>query len=151
MKHPVFSQIAPLLVAGTMLLSCQPSASKLDSAKENLEEASKDVVEANEAFNEALQDSIQQFRDESAKKIRGNEVKIAEFKTKIANEKEETRIKNEKILAELEKKNNDLMTKMDNYKDDRQAKWDSFKVEYNHDMYELSEAFKGLTVKSVKK
>ena len=80
--------------------------------------ATQKVVDANEAFNEALQDSIQEFRDASVKQIKHNEMKIKEFKSKIAKEKKEVRIENEKKLAELEQKNNELLSRMDNYKDD---------------------------------
>ena len=149
MKHPILSQITALLVAGTLLISCQSSTSKLESAKENMNAATQKVVDANEAFNEALQDSIQEFRDASVKQIKHNEMKIKEFKSKIAKEKKEVRIENEKKLAELEQKNNELLSRMDNYKDDRQAKWDIFKAEFNHDMNELGEAFQGLTIKNV--
>jgi len=150
MRHPILSQNAALLVAGLLFFSCQSSTSKLEKAKEKMNAATQNVVEANEAFNEALQDSIQQFRDASVKEIKHNEIKIKELKAQIVKEKEKLRVENEKKLAALEQKNNELLSRMDNYKDDRQAKWETFKIEYTHDMNELKEAFEGLTIKNVK-
>jgi len=150
MKKVFFTLAITVVVVGLMFSSCQSSSSKMERAKENMDAATQNVVESNDAFNEALQDSIQQFRDAAAKQTRRYELKIKEFKAKITKEKDKVRIENEKKLAELEQKNNELMTRMDNYKDDHQVKWDKFKVEYTHDMHELGEAFKGLTIKNVK-
>ncbi len=150
MKKPIFTLVISVIIMGLMFTGCKSSTSKVEDANEKVEEANENVIEANHNLNKALQDSIEIFRTASAEKIRLNEIQINEFKAHIANEKVETKIRNEKKLAELEQKNNDLISRMDNYNDERQEKWDSFKVEYNHDMNELGEAFKNLTDKNVK-
>jgi len=150
MKKTIFNLTIIVCISGVIMTACQSSTSKVEDAKDHVQIATENVIEANQALNQALKDSIQQFRTASEAKIRINEKKIAEFKAKIAKEKVETKMKNEKKLAELEQKNKDLISRLDNYKDVQQDKWAKFKTEYNHDMDELGKAFKDLTIKNVK-
>jgi len=137
-------------MAGIMLNSCKSSSKKIESARDNLQDAKENVVEANKELNLALNDSIQQFKKESHEKISSYEKTIAEFKIKIANAKKENKAQYEKKLAWLEQKNSDMKKKLEDYKDEGQDKWTSFKNEFNHDMDELGEALKDLTVKNLK-
>jgi len=139
-----------VFVAGTVFTSCQSSASKVDEAKDNLQVATENVIVANQELNQALKDSITQFRISAKEKIKSNEEKIAALKVRIAKENAKTKINNDKKLAALEQKNKDMVNRLDNYNDIQQEKWDAFKVEYNHDMDELGDAFKDLTIKNVK-
>ena len=43
-----------------------------------------------------------------------------------------------------------MKQKMADYKEEGKEKWETFKVEFNHDMEELGNAFKDLTVKNTK-
>ncbi|MFN0047523.1 MAG: hypothetical protein ACKVOU_00200 [Cytophagales bacterium] len=43
-----------------------------------------------------------------------------------------------------------MKKKMDDYKEDGKENWEKFKTEFNHDMDEIGNAFKDLTVKNVK-
>ena len=130
-------------MTGTMLTSCRSSVKKVEKAQEN-------VVEANQKLNQALKDSIQQFRTESENRISIYEKDIVEFRARIANEKKANKSKYEKKLAELDKKNIEMKKKLADYKYEEQAKWEIFKAEYNHDMDQLGQSFKDLTVKNVK-
>ena len=104
-------------MAGIMLNSCQ-SSKKIESARDNLQDARENVVEANNELSLALNDSIQQFKKESKEKISSYEKTIAEFKIKIANAKKENKAQYEKKLAWLEQKNSDMKKKLEDYKDE---------------------------------
>jgi len=143
MKKIIFTLALTAFMAGTMLTSCRSSSKKVEKAQEN-------VVKANQELNQALKDSIQQFRTESENRISIYEKNIVEFRTRIANEKQENKSKYEKKLAELDKKNIEMKKKLADYKYEEQAKWEIFKAEYNHDMDQLGQSFKDLTVKNVK-
>lgn len=43
-----------------------------------------------------------------------------------------------------------MKKKMDDYNMDGKENWEKFKTEFNHDMDELGQAFKDLTVNNVK-
>ncbi|MNY41738.1 hypothetical protein D3C86_1765750 [compost metagenome] len=51
-----------------------------------------------------------------------------------------------KKIEDLEAKNDDLRQRITDYKYNN-SDWSSFKQKFDHDMYELSKAFKGLTSK----
>ena len=130
-------------LAGTQLTGCRSSAKKVEVAQEKVDQANQDL-------NQAVKDSIQQFRTASELKINNYEKSIVEFKARIANERKENRSLNEKKLAELEKRNSELKSKLADYKYEEQAKWEIFKAQYNHDMDELGKSFDDLTVKKAK-
>jgi len=143
MKKIFFTLAIAALFAGTQLTGCRSSAKKVEVAQEN-------VDKANLELDQAVKDSIQQFRTTSEVKITKYEKGIAEFKTRIAKEKIENRAQYEKTLAKLEKRNNELKMKLANYKYEEQAKWEVFKADYNRDMDELGKSFDDLTIKKSK-
>lgn len=143
MKKIFFTLAIAALFIGTQLTSCRSSAKKVEVAQDK-------VDQANLELDQAIKDSIQQFRTVSEVKITRYEKGIAEFKTRIAKEKKENRAKYEKTLAELEKRNSELKMKLANYRYEEQAKWEIFKADYNREMDELGKAFDDLTVKRVK-
>lgn len=144
MKQTILTLAVIMFMGSSMLLnSCQSSAKKVENAKEN-------VATANEELLKARQDSIHQFKQESARKISDSEKRITEYKAKIANENKELKAKHEKKLYELEQKNNDLKTRLTTLKDDGSEDWKQFKTEFSHDMDALGTSLKDLTVKNVK-
>ena len=120
-------------------MSCQSSAEKVDQAKEN-------VVDAKQELNQAIKDSIVQFRKESAQQITAYEQSIADLKAKIATEKKDVKATYEKSLEELEQKNELLKTKLNDFKDEETDKWESFRDEFRKDMQDLGSAIKNFTV-----
>lgn len=150
MKKTIFTITITIFAIGILLTGCQSSAEKVENARDNVQDAKDNVVVAQQELNQALNDSILQFKKESMENINAYEKSIAEFKTKIATEKKETRAIYEKKISELEQKNNQMKTKLEEYKDNGQEAWVSFKAEFNHDMNELGEAFKDLTVDNKK-
>jgi outer membrane murein-binding lipoprotein Lpp len=143
MKKIFFTLAIAALFAGTQLTGCRSSAKKVEVAQEN-------VDKANLELDQAVKDSIQQFKTASEVKITRYEKGIAEFKLRIANEKKENRAKYENTLAKLEKRNGELKLKLADYKYEEQAKWEIFKADYNRDMDELGKSFDDLTIKKSK-
>jgi uncharacterized protein YccT (UPF0319 family) len=150
MKKSLFTLALALPMAGFMITGCQQSDSKVDKARDKLQDAGEQVVVANQELNRTLNDSIKLFKMESGELIISYENSIAELKTRLENEKEENKIILEKKLALLEKKSKDLKTRLEEYKEEDRDKWTSFKNEFNHDMEELGEAFKDLAADNVK-
>lgn len=133
--------IVTVLITGTMFMSCQSSSEKVDQAKEN-------VTEAEQELNQAIKDSIVQFRKESEQQISAYDKSIADLKAKIATEKEDARVTYEKTLAELEQKNELLKSNLKDFKDDEIDRWESFRDEFREDMNDLGSAIKNFTVKN---
>ncbi len=138
--------VSILLVAFALFSGCQSSEKKVDEAQEDVTEANKALDEANAEY---LAD-IEAYRREKADAIAANDSSIVALKAKIANEKKDVKADYEKKITELEQKNKDLKVKMDDYKDEGKENWESFKREFNHDMDELGNALKDLTVNNKK-
>jgi hypothetical protein len=143
MKKTIFTMAILIAIVLPLFTSCQTQSKKIENAQEN-------VLKANDELNQALKDSIQLYRSATQQKLIANEKLITDYKAKIAIEKKEIKAKHETELARLVKKNNDLKTKLDNYNEVDNTKWEAFKTEFNHDMDELGNALKDLTVKNVK-
>lgn len=137
-------------IAGLMITSCQPSTKKVENAKEDLNAAKEQVVEARQDYNQAVQDSLVQFRKDSEVRINENERLIADFKTNLSKKEKATQVKYEKTIADLELQNTHLKQKLADYNDEGDTKWQSFKREFNYDMDELGKSLKGLVVNDKK-
>lgn len=135
----------------TFLSGCYSREKKLENADDRLQEAKMEVLNAEEALEETISDSIsnyQQFKMDAEQNILAYEKSIAELKLKIAGTRIENRAEYEKKLAELEQKNTKLRHKLSDYKEDEQAKWASFRAEFVRDLDELGQALKDFTVKN---
>ncbi len=132
------------LLVGIISTGCMTPAQKVKTAQTNVTKANEDLDKANKEY---LEDVVV-YRKEIADKIADNDLKIAEFNTKIENEKEVAKEDYRKRIAELKQKNNDMKLRMDDYKVDGKEKWKMFKTEFSHDMEELGKAFKDLVVKN---
>jgi len=93
-------------------------------------------------------EDVVNYRKETANKIAENELRIAEFTSKIENEKEEAKVDYRKKITELKQKNNEMKLRMDDYEVDGKERWNMFKTEFSHDMDELGKAFKDLVIKN---
>ena len=142
MKKTILFLAVIMLIGGTMLTSCQSSSSKVENAEDKVQEAKDEVAEAQQELNQAIKDSIQQFKKESEEKIIAYEKDIAEFKVRIAKEKNENRARDERRLAELELQNREMKQRLADFNEERQDQWDSFRHNFNHDMEEHSKAFR---------
>ncbi len=141
-----FQGITPFLMAILISTSCNSPAAKVEKAEDNVMEANQQLDEANKEYMA----EVENYRKETSEKISSNDQRILELKANIANQKKEVRADYQKKIAALEQKNQELRKKMDDYKADSKDNWEAFKKEFNHDMEELGNAFKDLTVKNVK-
>jgi hypothetical protein len=124
-------------------IGCSSSAEKVENAQEQ-------VVEANNNLDTAIknyQADMNAYRIETANRIAANELAIAKFNVKIANEKTEAKADYLKKIAALEKRNAEMKVKLQDYKDDGDSKWKTFKVEFSKEMDDLGESIKDLTTK----
>lgn len=144
MKKSIVILVTTVFVAGN-LLSCQTSGEKVSEAKENVNEAKQEVVDAKNELKSAENDSIAEYLAFETR-IKDQEKYLSDFKSKIANEKKDVRDGYNKQIATLEKKNAEMKVNLANFKKDGKANWVSFKAEFNHDMNELNDAFKDLTI-----
>jgi len=139
MKKTILSIAIATLVTGAIFTGCQTQAEKRESAKENLQDAK---VEAQKV---ATAEEWELFKSESEVRIIENENRIAELKVKMKKPGKVLDTQYEKRIDELEQKNRELKTRIENY-EKSQSDWESFKREFNHDVDEIGQALKDLTV-----
>ena len=152
MKKSTLLLASILFLTLSITQACQSSAKKVENAEDNVLDAKKDLNESQNDLVIARNDSINDymlFKKEAEMKIIAQEKNIADFKARIAKEKKEVKADYQKKLTDLENKNTDLKKNLADLKDDGQNKWISFKKEFNHDMDELGQALKDLTVENV--
>jgi len=119
------------------------------TARENLQEAQIEVVDAKWDVKEARMDTIseyQNFRNECEVRIKENKKSIADLRLKASDVEEKDRTVYQENVNKLEQKNFDLNRELADYKDEGLVKWVSFKREFNHDMDELGKALKDFAV-----
>lgn len=155
MKKSIFIIAITAFMTGTIIVSCQSSTKKEIEAQENVQEAQADLTEAqNEvAVQEQKVASAaewQDFKDKTNATIDANETRIAQFKVNMKSTKKSVDALYLKNIEELEQKNKNLKDRMNTYKNDANSDWNSFKREFNHDMDELGNALKDLTVNNKK-
>jgi hypothetical protein len=146
MKKGIISLAAFTLISGAILTSCNSASENVADAQENVDQANKDLAQANQEY---LAD-VEKYRQETAVRIAANEESIKEFNARMAKDKRAATAEHKKRVADLEQKNREMKTRMENFKEDGKDKWLIFKAEFNHDMDEMGNAFKDLTVKNVK-
>lgn len=143
MKKSIMQFTASALSVAFIAISCASPAEKVEKAQDQ-------VVEANNNLDTAIknyQDDINNYRIETASRIAENELAIAKFNVKIANERKEARDEYLKKLAMLEQRNKDMKIKLADYKDDGDSKWKTFKAEFSKEMDDLGKSIKDLTTK----
>jgi t-SNARE complex subunit (syntaxin) len=146
MNKPILILTLTGLMAGSIFVSChQSSSNKIDKIEDKLLKEQEDVGQARHDLNQALKDSIREFKLDAQNKIAGNDRKIDEFKAKIAKGKKSAGDKYEAKINDLEKKNKDLRKRLDDFIDESGDAWASFKREFNHDMDEIGNSLKDIT------
>lgn len=152
MKQPItILYLACILIGGLSLNGCKTPDEKVndaqtqvDNAKENLEkvETKAEVAEMKAANAEEWKI----FKNESEAKIKTNEIRISELKSKIKRSGYPMDDLNAKRVDTLEMQNKMLQSKVDNYSK-TMTDWETFKKEFNHDLDGLGMALKDFTVK----
>jgi len=147
MKNKIFKTAVLIFIVGAILTSCETSAEKVAKAEINLNQANKDLDEAQEEYVA----DIESYRKETDEKITTNEKSIAEFEARIANEKKEAKDDYNKKITTLQQKDIDMKKRMDDYKADGKENWELFKADFTKGMDEIGESLRDLTSKHSKK
>lgn len=139
-----------LILAHAVFTGCQSSAEKLENANQNVEKERQDLQEAKEDANAAAvkvanAEEWATFKTESEVKIKENQIRIDELKVKMSKPGKTFDAMYAKNIENLEQKNKDLSKRIGAY-EANQSDWESFKREFNHDMDELGQALRDLTV-----
>jgi hypothetical protein len=88
------------------------------------------------------------FKLEAEENIAENDKRINELNAQIREKgKLFDKVRADRVIA-LEQQNKDLRNKLNNYKHE-EGTWESFKEEFNHDMKEVGDALKDLTVNNM--
>lgn len=142
--------VALMLIAGSVFTGCKSPAQKEENAQGEVQDAQEDLNEArNDANTEtqkvATAEEWSAFKSDADLKIKSNEVRIAELTVKMNKPGEILDPIYKKRIQTLEQQNKDLIARMDAY-DKNRSDWGTFKREFNHDMDELGQALKDVTV-----
>ncbi len=143
MKKTIYRVAAVTFAMGMILTNCSTPTEKVEKAEANVAEANKDLDKAQDEY---LTD-IDNCRKASDEKIAANNQSIADFKTRIANEKKDAKADYNTKIADLEQKNSDMKKKMDDYKADGKENWELFKADFNKGMDDIGQSLKDLTTK----
>jgi major membrane immunogen (membrane-anchored lipoprotein) len=148
MKKTIISMfIVTTLISGILFTSCGPSTPKEETFKAKVEEAKE---YQNDTQKSDIDEEWKAFKDTSELQIRGNVIRIAELKVKIKKSGKEFNTFYENKIDALEQQNKDMKDRIDVYERNNQSDWESFKREFNHDIEELGNALKDLTVDNKK-
>lgn len=154
MKKSIFTQVFVSIISGILMMSCKSSTKEEKEAHEKVQVARENVQEAKDSLrvakNQANAEELKAFKKETDSIINENKVKIDLLKLKMKQTGKSIDATYQKNIADLEQKNIDLKIKMENYKNEANNDWQSFKREFKHDLDEMGQAFKDLTVDNKK-
>lgn len=141
MKKSIFTLAAmSLLMTGAILTSCNSAAQKEENTT---------TTEQQEAINDeqvvATAEEWQEFKTDAEAKIKRNEMRIEELTVQMNKPGQVFDDLYKNRILELEQQNKKLQDRIDAY-DKSHTDWEKFKREFNHDMDELGDALKNITV-----
>jgi TolA-binding protein len=140
MKKSIFTLAAmSLLMTGALFTSCNSAAQKED----NTTTESQDAIAEEQVV--ATAEEWQAFKTDAEAKIKNNEIRIEELTVQMNKPGQVFDDLYKNRIEELEKQNRELQYRIDAY-DKSHTDWEKFKREFNHDMDELGEALKNITV-----
>ncbi|MFN3444397.1 MAG: hypothetical protein ACK44D_01535, partial [Bacteroidia bacterium] len=90
------------------------------------------------------------FKKGIEERIAENELGIEAFKVRLKNSKNKNRAADQKRVDELEQRNINMRKKLEEYEANGKDNWEAFKTEFNHDMDDLGQALKNLSIKNTK-
>ena len=100
MKKSIFIVALSAFALCIFSTSCNTPSEKVENAIDKVNNANKELAKANEDYN----NDVEAYKKEEAAKIAANDISIAEFKARIANEKKDAKAKYLKEIADLEQK-----------------------------------------------
>lgn len=150
MKKTLITFVAIMLVTVTIFTSCQSSAQKEKVAEENLQGAQKDLEKAQDNADEdaaktAKAEDWRIFKLDAEAKIKANEIRIAGIREKMKTSGKAPDAIYQTKIDLLEQQNKNMTARIEAYTK-TQSDWEEFKREFNHDMDQLGEALKDITV-----
>ena len=142
------------IMAGIMFTGYISSTQKQKAAQTKVLYANRDLNAAQKDANAAAQvvataEEWEAFRNESEMEIKANEIRITELNVKMKKPGEIFDAIYEKKITNLEQQNREMRARLVAY-EKSQSNWESFKREFNHDMDEIGQALKDLTVDNKK-
>jgi hypothetical protein len=146
MKKPVIVLAFASLFLSLNLTSCSSPADDVSDAQEEVDDAQNEL----DVANMELDKDMKAFRKKTFDKIADNKVQIAELKLAIEKDKSAMKTIHQKQIVGLQARNNDLKMRLDNYNGEGEDKWEDFKKELDHDMNEIGNSLKDLTVSNTK-
>jgi outer membrane murein-binding lipoprotein Lpp len=146
--------VVAIIIAGSVFTGCKSSAEKeldaqteLQDAQDKLDQAQTDANAAE--LRAATEEEWVAFKSDAESKIRDNEIRIAELTVQMNKPGALFDAIYKKRILTLEQQNRDLRVRIDAY-DRNSTDWETFKREFNHDMDEIGNALKDLTVDNKK-
>jgi hypothetical protein len=139
-----------ICIATAVITSCnfstEQKAETLEKAKANVEEASQDL-------DIARADSAEyaNYKIESEKKLRENELLIADMKDRMKSERKENRVKYKMQLDSLDMQNSQLRNNMHQYSSQGKENWEKFKKGFNKELDALGKAISQLAERNMRK
>ena len=141
MKKSIFTLAAmSVLMTGAIFTSCNSAAQKEDNTTTTEQQ---DVIADEQVV--ATAEEWQEFKTDAEAKIKRNELRIEELTVQMNKPGQVFDDLYKNRIEELEKQNRELQYRIDAY-DKSHTDWEKFKREFNHDMDELGEALKNITV-----
>ena len=140
MKKSIFTLAAmSLLMTGAIFTSCNSAAQKEDNTTTESQDANAEEQVV------ATAEEWQAFKTDAEAKIKNNEIRIEELTVQMNKPGQVFDDLYKNRIEELEQQNRELQNRIDAY-DKSHTDWEKFKREFNHDMDELGEALKNITV-----
>ncbi|MEO8233388.1 MAG: hypothetical protein ABI638_13975 [Ignavibacteriota bacterium] len=126
MKIKYFILAGLLLITGSFFSGCD----NRDNAKDNVEKANQDMIDAQVQFEKEWQ----QFKSDAELRINSNQKNIDDFKEAMKNTSTRFKAKYENQVLTLEQKNIELKKKLNDFKYERKENWEEFRKAFNNDM-----------------
>jgi hypothetical protein len=140
MKKTTLLMTAIAFSAASLFVGCNIPADKVDSSRENVSEAQRDLADA----KRELKTDLENFRISTEVQLSKNRNQITVLRGNAANERVELRDSYNAKITELENRNLAMETRLNNFQTDKNDDWQNFKAEFNRDMEGLGTAFKDL-------
>jgi len=139
-----------MFITAVVMTSCNFTS---EQKTETLEKAKATVKQANQDLEIARADSAEcaNYKIESEKKLRENELLIADMKDRMKSERKENRVKYKKQLDSLDMQNSQLRNDMHYYSSQGKENWEKFKKGFNMELDALGKAISQLAERNMKK
>lgn len=150
-KTILITAIAASIISGAALTSCESKEKKVEDAQTKVEDAKQDLKDAKDDRQAELNAEYPAYKSDAEARINANQKQIDDLRAKLAKSGGTKPLDpaRQKRIDDLEKRNGDLRARLYGYEKER-GDWETFKREFNHDMDEVSDAFKDLGKDNVK-